>query len=127
MAPPPKLARIIIMTTITIMIATRAHARVLPRRDKSRGRVTRVSMQDTNDSSNGGIVSLIDQLNILRITAAIFLTIGDGSYKHEKKESSPDGVAQWIERQPEKEKGHGFDSQSGHMPGLHARSRMGHV
>ena len=35
------------------------------------------------------------------------------------------GVAQWTEHQPENEKGHRFDSQSGHMLGLWARSQVG--
>ena len=35
------------------------------------------------------------------------------------------GVAQWIERRPAKLKGRKFSSQSGHMPGLRARSPVG--
>ena len=36
------------------------------------------------------------------------------------------GVAQWIERQPAcKPKGHQFNSQSGHMPRLHATPPVG--
>ena len=31
------------------------------------------------------------------------------------------GVSQWIECPPVKQKGHRFNSQSGHMPGLQAR------
>ena len=34
-------------------------------------------------------------------------------------------VAQWIECQAYKPKGRWFDSQSGHMPGLQARSPVG--
>ena len=38
------------------------------------------------------------------------------------------GVGQWIERTIHcKPKGHWFDSQSGHMPGLQARSPAGGI
>ena len=37
------------------------------------------------------------------------------------------GVAQWIEHRPENQKGHWFDSQSGHMSGLQVRSPVGGV
>ena len=35
------------------------------------------------------------------------------------------GVAQWIERQSMNQRADSFDSQSGHMPGLQARSPVG--
>ena len=37
------------------------------------------------------------------------------------------GVAPWIECWPASQKGHSFDSQSGHIPGLQARSPVGHL
>ena len=42
----------------------------------------------------------------------------------EKKEAL-DSVAQWIECRSANQKGCWFDSQSGHMPGLQARSPAG--
>ena len=41
---------------------------------------------------------------------------------HEKAALALAGVAQWMGRQPENHKVTWFDSQSGHAPGLWARS-----
>ena len=65
----------------------------------------------------------------------IFLTKGLGlrnavhvrMYKAEDKtrKAALAGVAQWIEHRPADQSCHQFNSQSGHMPGLQARSPVG--